>query len=162
MLVPLVGRYSAGRAPAQPFFSLRQPPALLFAMIWANIAWRATARISSSCLASGRPFPFGWTQSKIVSGRLISTADCSVTGYLRPHHTAGTRAVSVLCYQWQRNGAWKYIKTVKVKVKDCRSYSKYSGTTTLKGGPWKVKAVHSDAEHWSTETAFSKTIGASM
>ena len=99
---------------------------------------------------------------RVVAGRYIFTADCSVTGYLKPRHTAGTRAVAILCYQLQGNGTWKYIKTAKVKVKDFGTYSKYSGIITLKGGPWRVKAVHSDADHWGTETGFSKTAGTSM
>jgi beta propeller repeat protein len=93
-----------------------------------------------------------------VDGRYVTTDDCTVTGYLRPRHAAGTRAVQIRCYRWRPGTFWEYVKTVKVKVTNYSTYSKYRGTVTLKDGMWKVMAVHADADHAVTETGFSRTI----
>ena len=96
-----------------------------------------------------------------VDGRWVTTDDCRVTGYLKPRHKAGTEAVTISCYRYkQASPWWELIKTVNVRIKDYRSFSKYSAIITLKGGPWKVKAFcKGDTDHFGTESSFSNTIG---
>lgn len=79
----------------------------------------------------------------------------SVAGHLWPRHTSGsTSAVRIQKYRYV-HGAWKYYGSVKAKVRNYSSYSKYSVSMRLQyTGRWRLRAYapadsgHSEA--WSS------------
>ena len=76
-------------------------------------------------------------------------------GYLKPRHTSGTYAVTLYCYHSQ-SGHYVLRKTVKVKVANYSSYSKYSVKTSLPyTGRWRIRAVHaSDSLHLTSYSGY--------
>ncbi len=74
----------------------------------------------------------------------------TVTGTLKPRHTAGTTAVKLKCYRLE-GSSWVLRKTVSAKVANYSSYSRYSVRTSLPtAGKWRVFAYHADADHAAT------------
>ncbi len=73
-------------------------------------------------------------------------------GYLKPRHRAGTYAVTLRCYRLE-SGRWKLRKTVRAKVSNYSSYSRYAVRTSLPyKGRWLLRSVHGDGDHavtWS-------------
>ena len=67
----------------------------------------------------------------------------SVYGSLKPRQTATAADAGVVvikCYQ-RKSGKWKYRKTVKAKVYDYDSYSRYKGSVKLPyAGRWRMRA----------------------
>ncbi len=91
------------------------------------------------------PPPSGWpTYIPLLSDDVV------ISGYLKPHHGAGTKAISIELYKHAVSGVqWTYVlkRTVRVAVSDYASYSKYRVRLTLAKGKWKAVAVHADADH---------------
>ena len=91
--------------------------------------------------------------------------DCVVSGYLKPHHRAGTTAVKIQCWVYVslvpqgEEPYWKLDKTVGVRIKDSGSYSSYRAKIHLDGrigrSKWKVRVVHADADHAKTVSSYS-------
>ena len=95
---------------------------------------------------------------------LIGAADFAATGYLRPHHRAGSRAVTLQVWVYRtvvkpgETPHWELDKTVTPTIKDHEGYSSYQVKVHLAGwGPtrWKVRALHADADHAKTVSSFS-------
>jgi len=67
----------------------------------------------------------------------------SVYGALKPRQTATASSAGVVvikCYQ-RKSGKWKYRKTVKAKVYDYDTYSRYKGSVKLPyAGRWRMRA----------------------
>jgi hypothetical protein len=77
----------------------------------------------------------------------------AVSGYLKPHHAAGSKAVRIYRWRWV-SGAWKSYGYVSATVRNYSTYSKYSISTSLStAGKWRLRAYNpADAEHaasWS-------------
>lgn len=91
--------------------------------------------------------------------------DVVVSGYLKPRHRAGSRAVKIECWQYVvslisgGSSHWELKKTVRAKVTDFSGYSAYRVQLTLTSGfpstKWKVRAIHEDADHAKTISSFS-------
>lgn len=74
----------------------------------------------------------------------------TASGYLKPRHRAGTYAVTLKFYRYE-SGKWRLKKTVRAKVSNYSSYSRYSVRTSLRStGKWRVQAQHGDADHVTT------------
>lgn len=74
----------------------------------------------------------------------------SISGYLKPRHTSGSKTVSARCYRFE-SGEWVYHKSVSLHVRNHSSYSRYSGSIRLTAkGKWRVRVYHSDASHAPT------------
>lgn len=75
-------------------------------------------------------------------------------GYLTPRHPAGTSAVSLQCYRYE-SGHWVLRKTVKATVSDSSAGSRYSVRMSLPmAGKWRVRALHADAGHRASYSAY--------
>jgi hypothetical protein len=73
-------------------------------------------------------------------------------GHLKPQHASGTYAITVY-WQYYYRGAWRAEDSLKLRVTNSDSYSKYTyGESYGKGVPrrWRVRARHSDSDHLST------------
>lgn len=84
-----------------------------------------------------------------------------ISGTLKPRHRAGTQAVRLRCYKYSLSGTtfgYYLKKTVSVKVSNIGAYSGYRTTLKLPDGKWKIQAVHADADHAETISAFSKVL----
>jgi uncharacterized protein YkwD len=78
----------------------------------------------------------------------------SVHGYLKPRHAAGSLAVSLRCYK-RESGYWKLRKTVRAKVGDYSTYSRYSVSLALaSSGRWRLRASHGCDEHRASISAY--------
>ena len=66
----------------------------------------------------------------------------AVSGYIKPRHKAGTYPVQ-LRFERKEGSNWVLRKTVKAKVANYSSYSKYTASVALPyGGSWRVRAHH--------------------
>jgi beta propeller repeat protein len=66
---------------------------------------------------------------------------------LKPHHTAGSGAITVKCYR-RIGGKYKLRKTVTAYASDYSTYSRYSARFSLPTkGRWKIVATHADSDH---------------
>ena len=75
-------------------------------------------------------------------------------GYLRPRHTAGSSAVTLQCYRYQ-SGHWVLRKTVKAKVLNYSSKSRYSVRLSLpSSGKWRIRAYHADSRHRASYSTY--------
>ena len=84
---------------------------------------------------------------------------CTISGQLRPAHPAGSRTVTVLVFKKGTYGDWKLYKTLPLKVTGSGAASSYRTQLDLSHWySWKVQAVHEDAGHARTESAFSVTL----
>jgi len=78
----------------------------------------------------------------------------TVSGTLRPRHTAGTLPVRI--YRWRSvNGVWRAYGYVRAKAANYSTYSRYSVSMKLSTkGKWRLRAYHpEDAAHaarWSS------------
>ena len=84
----------------------------------------------------------------------------AVTGYLKPHHAAGTYPVGIECFykQQQPDGTYLWVlrKTVRAKAIDYQGYTKYA-TKIAFGltGTWRIRAYHAlDANNAATWSAY--------
>lgn len=102
--------------------------------------------------ASGTDYRFG-------------TRDTVVSGFLKPRHAAGSRAVTVQYWRYVsvvkpgESPHWELARTVRAKVNDYSSYSHYRVKVTLHATlvttRWRVRAIHSDGDHAKTVSGFS-------
>jgi hypothetical protein len=79
----------------------------------------------------------------------------TVSGYLKPRHTAGTGAVTLQAWKLV-GGAWQLVKTYPAPISDSQTYSRYSANVVLPyTGSWRIRAVHADADHLWTGTGWA-------
>ncbi len=78
----------------------------------------------------------------------------TVTGSLKPRHTAGTSPVRIYRYRYV-GGKWKSYGYVNAKVVNRLSYSKYTKRMSLPAaGRWRLRAyAPTDAQHFGTWSA---------
>jgi hypothetical protein len=89
-----------------------------------------------------------------TTGALRRGRSFVISGELRPRHATGTQAVTLFFYQY-RSHRWVLGKTVKVRVTDYASYSRYSVSTSLpRSGTWRVRASHSDVSHRASYSGY--------
>ncbi len=91
----------------------------------------------------------------------IPLPSLDVSGVLKPRHKAGSAAVVLEVWSNGLDGVWKPIKTVRARVHDGHGVSVYSLKVMDRIAPvgaYKVKAIHADADHVRTESAFSATV----
>lgn len=101
-------------------------------------------------------FSIALPSATVMTPRAPSTArhgvSFTVYGYLKPRHSSGSYAITLYCYRYQ-SGSYVLRKTVKAKVANYSSYSKYSVKTSLPyTGKWRIRAYHGDSGHsasWS-------------
>jgi TolB protein len=100
------------------------------------------------------------TPGKPTNGAVISAPSrCTISGTLRPLHPAGSRAVTVRVFRKTKYTDWKLYKTLRLKVTNSGTVSAYRTQVDLTSYlNWRVQAVHQDAGHALTESAFSKTL----
>jgi beta propeller repeat protein len=95
----------------------------------------------------------------------ITLADRSkmiVSGSVRPHHAAGSKAVTLKLYKWHPSFGWQLDRSSKVAVRGSGDASTYEITLRIDDGygvRYKVQALHSDADHAETLSAFSAVLG---
>jgi hypothetical protein len=78
----------------------------------------------------------------------------AVHGYLKPRHTAGTKAVKLSCYH-RESGTWVLRKTVRAPVSDFSTYSKYAVRIALgRAGRWRLRAGHACPDHTGGLSAY--------
>ena len=74
----------------------------------------------------------------------------TIYGFVKPRHSAGSKPVRVYRWRWV-SGKWKAYGYVRATVRNYGSYSKYSVSTSLIVGRWRVRAYSpADAEHAAT------------
>ena len=74
----------------------------------------------------------------------------TIYGFVKPRHSAGSKPVRVYRWRWV-SGKWKAYGYVRATVSNYGSYSKYSVSTSLIAGRWRVRAYcPADAEHAAT------------
>jgi len=86
----------------------------------------------------------------------------SASGTLKPRHTAGTKAVTLQVWRLGLTGNWTLFKSVKVPVRTVNGASVYSAKVLpamSMGYRYRVCAVHADADHARTTSAFSRAVG---
>jgi beta propeller repeat protein len=135
--VTVQARYTGGSAqlPAAPISKTIVPKALL----------------SRPVLTTFRP----------PSSAAVVTASLKVSGSLKPRHKAGSAAVTLQVWTKGPIGTWTLAKSMKVKVHDQNGASAYSLTALAHaniGWSYKVVAIHNDADHAPTESAFSRVV----
>jgi hypothetical protein len=79
----------------------------------------------------------------------------SVSGYLKPRHTAGTYALRIYKERYV-SGTWRSYGYVKAKASNYSTYSKYTGSVRLPyKGKWRLKAVHpTDSLNYKTSSGY--------
>ena len=106
----------------------------------------------------GRPV---LTAVKQPTSAPIPLASLKASGALKPRHKAGSAAVTLQVWARGFLPEWKLAKTLRVKVHDQNGASAYSLTVlprTNAGWSYRVVAVHDDADHAFTQSAFSRTV----
>jgi beta propeller repeat protein len=125
-------------------------------------AWGGTVVVKPRAVLT-RP-ALARTPGKPQNGAAVShPSRCTISGQLRPAHPAGSRAVTVLVYRKNSYTDWRLYRTVPLKVTSAGTASTYRmqfDMTQLYS--WRVQAVHEDAGHAKTESAFSFTLRGSI
>jgi hypothetical protein len=63
-------------------------------------------------------------------------------------------AVKLRCYR-RESGHWTLRKTVRAKVRDYSTYSRYAVNLALSGGgKWRLRASHACTEHRASYSAY--------
>ena len=87
--------------------------------------------------------------------RLVRGRTYSVSGTLKPRHTARTKPVKVYAYRYVK-GKYRYYKSFSATASNYSTYSKY--TTKMKlpyRGKWRLRAYHPvDAKHFATYSTY--------
>jgi len=85
----------------------------------------------------------------------------TVTGALKPRHTAGSYPVKVQCFRYA-SGKWVLKKTVSAKASNLSTYTRYTAKVSLPyTGKWKLRAVApADTKHASTTSAYTTVFSA--
>jgi thermitase len=100
--------------------------------------------------------PFATVYRPIAPSRVTHGHLFTVYGYVAPRHTSGYYLVTLRFYRKDWRGAWVYHNSVKARRYAYSSTrSKYRATTSLPHtGSWRVRAVHADAGHATSYSAY--------
>ncbi len=99
------------------------------------------------------PLTSATVTAPVVKSVLVRGRAYSVHGFLKPRHAAGSLAVKLRCYR-RESGRWKLRKTVRAKVRDYSTYSRYSVKLALpSSGKWRLRASHECGEHRASLSA---------
>lgn len=86
--------------------------------------------------------PGAWVSKPSAPLRLYKGHKFMCSGFLRPHHTAGSRSVRIQC-QRRINGTWVLKKTVAPLNHDYSTYTKFSARFSLPtAGRWRLRTLH--------------------
>jgi hypothetical protein len=100
------------------------------------------------------PLPAAIVTTPVARSILVRGRTYSVHGGLKPRHAAGSLAVKLRCYR-RESGLWKLRKTVRAKVRDYSTYSRYSVNLALSSsGRWRLRASHGCGEHRASYSAY--------
>jgi beta propeller repeat protein len=85
--------------------------------------------------------------------------ECAAAGVLKPRHPAGSSAIRLQIWRTNLSGEWLLSKTLTLKVSDYGDYSRYRAVFSVSGpSRCKVRAIHEDADHLKTVSAFSPIV----
>jgi hypothetical protein len=88
--------------------------------------------------------------------RLRPKRNYLVLGILKPHHANGSYPIQMQ-FQYYRRGKWRNESFARVKAFDYKGYSQYGyWDRYARGVPrrWRVRAIHSDADHLRTYSSW--------
>jgi len=86
--------------------------------------------------------PKTWLSPVSASSTMYRNRAYTVTGTMKPRHTAGTYAAEVQAYRYE-SGTWVLRKTVWAKASNLYSYSKLTASISLpSAGRWKLRFRH--------------------
>ena len=113
------------------------------------------ARVSyTTTFTSQLPLPAATLTTPAASSTLVRGRTYSAHGFLKPRHAAGSLAVTLRCYR-RESGHWTLRKTVRAKVRDHSTYSRYAVSLALSSnGKWRLRASHACAEHRASYSAY--------
>jgi len=102
--------------------------------------------------ASKTVTPKAWVGNPSAPSSIRRGATLAVTGFLKPHHTAGNYPVRIYRYRYV-SGVWKTYDYISAKASNYSGYTKYSLSMKFPyTGKWRVRAYHADTGHaaaWS-------------
>ncbi len=85
--------------------------------------------------------------------------ECAAAGVLKPHHPEGSSAIKLQIWRTNLMGEWLLMKTLTLKVTNYGDYSRYRAVFSVSGpSSCKVRAIHEDADHVKTVSAFSPIV----
>jgi uncharacterized protein YkwD len=113
------------------------------------------AKVSyTTTFMSHLPLMAATVTTPVVRPVLVRGRKYSVQGFLKPRHAAGSLAVKLRCYR-RESGHWTLRKTVRAKVHDYSTYSRYSAKFALpSSGKWRLRASHACDEHRAGSSAY--------
>ena len=113
------------------------------------------AKVSyTTTFVSHLPLPAATVTTPVARSTFVRGRKYSVHGYLKPRHAAGSLAVTLRCYR-RESGHWTLRKTVRAKVRDYSTYSRYAVSLALSSsGKWRLRASHACAEHRASYSAY--------
>ncbi len=140
LLTSSTGLYSTSvRLPRCTYFKLDYP---------GSTTWAAASSPAVRVLARA------YLTTPIAVSSVRRGASFKAVGYLKPRHEAGTGAVKLYCYRYER-GSWVLRKTVTLYASDYSGYTRYSGTLSLpSAGSWRMRAYHGDSSHTATYSGY--------
>ncbi len=98
-------------------------------------------------ISSGRLLPLATLYTPVVPRLVTRNRSFTVYRFLKPRHPSGTYAVKLHCYRFE-SGAYRLRKTVRAKVSNYSTYSRYAAKLSLpSSGRWRIRAYHSDGGH---------------
>ena len=113
------------------------------------------ARVSyTTTFTSQLSLPAATVMTPVARSSFVRGRTHSVHGFLKPRHAAGSLAVTLRCYR-RESGHWTLRKTVRAKVRDHSTYSRYAVSLALSGsGKWRLRASHACARHRASYSAY--------
>ena len=100
------------------------------------------------------PLPAATVTTPVARSAFVRGRTYSVHGFLKPRHVAGSLAVKLRCYR-RESGHWVLRNTVRAKVSDYSTYSRYAVSLALSSsGTWRLRASHTCAEHRAGLSAY--------
>ncbi len=113
------------------------------------------AKVSyTTTFVSHLSLPAATVTTPVARSILVRGRKYSVHGHLKPRHAAGSLAVTLRCYR-RVSGHWKLRKTVRAKVRDYSTYSRYSVSLALSSsGRWRLRASHACGLHRASYSAY--------
>jgi uncharacterized protein YkwD len=113
------------------------------------------AKVSyTTTFMSHLPLTAATVTTPVTRSTFVRDRRYSVHGLLKPRHADGTLAVKLRCYRLE-SGHWVLRKTVRAKVSDSSTYSRYDVRLALPSrGKWRLRAGHLCAEHRASFSAY--------
>lgn len=99
--------------------------------------------------------PKAYLTTPSASSSVRAGSSFSMSGYLKPRHSSGSKVVRIYRYKKQPDGTYKSYGYVSLKVANYSSYSRYYGSMSLASkGSWRIRAYHSDWAHAGTYSSY--------